>query len=252
MNIKGPITKILGKKKSYKLVKVINRHLRKIIARCYGWQMELEWNKKDMPEWFDHNIDLYYYWRKKRNPQWLERGCYNLLAIKQGGNLLELCCSDGFNAYYFYSIRAKRIIAVDFDENAINQAKSDNQADNITYQLCDIRTGIPEGVFDNIIWDAAIEHFTKEEIQIIMSGIKKRLSKDGILSGHTIVEANIGEASHHEIEFKSKEDLMHFFSPYFKNIKIFETIYPSRHNLYFYASDGILPFDENWRFQITS
>jgi hypothetical protein len=52
---------------------------------------------------------------------------------------------------------------------------------------------------------------------------------------------------HHEYEFKSKEDLTRFFYPHFKNVKVFETLYPDRHNLYFWASDGIVPFMDGWK-----
>ena len=165
--------------------------------------------------------------------------------------MLELCCGDGFNAYHFYSIRAKRIIAVDFDGLAIDHAQRNNKARNISYRICDIRNAIPEGKFNNIVWDAAIEHFTEDEIRSIMNNIKRRLKSDGILSGYTIVEREDGIKQHslHEYEFKSKEDLVRFLAPHFKNVKVFETIYPSRHNLYFYASDQTLPFDEDWEYQ---
>jgi hypothetical protein len=59
----------------------------------------------------------------------------------------------------------------------------------------------------------------------------------GILGGYTIVERPNGKSlSHHEYEFKSKEDLARFFTPHFKHVTVFETIYPERHNLYFWAS----------------
>ena len=48
----------------------------------------------------------------------------------------------------------------------------------------------------------------------------------------------------HEYEFKNKEDLRRFFTPHFKFVKVWETIYPTRHNLYFAASQSeISPFD---------
>jgi len=114
--------------------------------------------------------------------------------------------------------------------------------------LADIRTEMPEGKFENIVWDAAIEHFTPQEIAKILYSIKSRLTDDGILSGYTIVEKADGtkSLSHHEYEFKSKEDLLRFFSPHFRNVTVFETEYPGRHNLYFWASDGVLPFDVSW------
>jgi hypothetical protein len=107
---------------------------------------------------------------------------------------------------------------------------------------------MPEGKFENIIWDAAIEHFTPEEISSIMVNIKSRLTADGVLSGYTIVEKDDGvkHIHQHEYEFRDMADLKRFLNPHFKNIRVFETIYPSRHNLYFWASESTIPFDSKW------
>jgi ubiquinone/menaquinone biosynthesis C-methylase UbiE len=80
-----------------------------------------------------------------------------------GGEVLELCCGDGFYTRNFYSIPAKRIIACDYNKKAIMTAIRENSAENIEYILCDIRYDMPTGKFDNIIMDAALEHFTKDE-----------------------------------------------------------------------------------------
>lgn len=66
-----------------------------------------QWFLQPAPEWFDHDIDLYYQWPKTNNSLWLERGVYGTLALK-GGNLLELSCGDGFNAKHFYSHKSKK------------------------------------------------------------------------------------------------------------------------------------------------
>jgi hypothetical protein len=97
---------------------------------------------------------------------------------------------------------------------------------------------LPAGPFDNIVWDAAIEHFTEAEIDKILQEIVQRLGSEGILSGYTLTEAADGKKSNalHEYEFKDKEDLRRFFTPHFKFVKVWETIYPTRHNLYFAAS----------------
>jgi len=112
---------------------------------------------------------------------------------------------------------------------------------------------MPSGKFKNVVWDAAIEHFTPTEIGKIMSEIKDRLTPDGILSGYTIVEKSPGvqQLSHHEYEFKDKNDLMRFLAPHFRNINVFETIFPDRHNLYFWASDESIPFSNDWAHSIT-
>ena len=212
--------------------------------------MNYDWGVAPQPEWFDHFCDQFYWFRQTQNPLWVERGIFGLLAIKQGANVLELCCGDGFNSYHFYSIRAEKIISVDFDKDAIPHAKKFNQAKNVEFKLCDIRNEMPYGKFDNIVWDAAIEHFTEIEIDGIMKNIKERLKASGVVSGYTIVERPTGvkSLSHHEREFRSKEDLKSFFDPLFKNVKVFETIYPSTHNLYFFASDEAIPFDNEWQY----
>ncbi len=242
------ITKIFGKPTVLKTLKTISHSTRRMSSFAHRLQQKYEWGTAPQPEWFDHYCDQFHGFRKSQNPLWVERGTFGLLAIKHQANVLELCCGDGFNSYQFYSIRAKSIISVDFDVNAIPHAKKYNQAQNVEFKLCDIRYEMPEGTFDNVIWDAAIEHFTEDEIDLIMQNIKARLKTGGVLTGYTLVESPTGELSlsHHEREFRSKEDLKSFFEPHFKNVKVFETIYPSRHNLYFYASDGVLPFDNEW------
>ena len=206
------------------------------------------------PENFDHNIDLYYMWPKYCIPHWLERGIYNVLAMQIFENpiVCELCCGEGFNTKFFYSVNAEKIYACDFDSNAIAEAKRKHNRENIEFVVADIRYQIPDTsngkYFTNVIWDTAIEHFTEEEIDTIMRKIHDILSAtNGIVSGHTIVKRFEGKSlEQHEYEFANMEDLKRFFSPYFKNVLVFETIYEDRHNLYFYASDGIIPFDNGW------
>jgi len=209
--------------------------------------MTVQWGLPPQPENFDHHIDLFYWWLKCRNPQWVERGVYGALCLK-GGKVLELCCGDGFNTRNFYSLTSETVIGCDFDPLILKTARRKNHAPNVSFTQADIRRSMPEGSFDNIVWDAAIEHFTPEEIDDIMKNIKARLRADGIVSGHTVVEREGGQKqlTHHEYEFKDKEDLRRFFTPYFKNVLVIETIYPERHNLYFWASDGTIPFSPGW------
>jgi SAM-dependent methyltransferase len=223
----------------------------RLAARWAYWAhkrlMDAQWYIKPNPEWFDHHLDLYYCFLRDRNSLWVERGAFGSLALKHG-DLLELACGDGFNSRNFYSLRSRRVVACDFDPTALATARRKNSAPNVEYILADIRTQMPEGRFENVVWDAAIEHFTPAEIAKIMADIKRRLTPDGILSGYSIVErAGGGKAIHqHEYEFADMDDLKRFLSPHFRNVKVFETIFPSRHNLYFWASDGALPFDAGW------
>jgi SAM-dependent methyltransferase len=201
------------------------------------------------PEYYNHKLDLYWMWPATRNSLWLERGVYSMLAIKPDSKMLEVCCGDGFNSYYFYSKKAASLTAVDFDPQAIKYARKHYNLPNVNFQVADIRSNVPEGDYDNVVWDGAIEHFTESEIESVMPVLKTRLAKrQGILSGYTIVERPDGRKSleQHEYEFKSKEDLLRFIAPHFKHAIVFETLFPERHNLYFWASDGEIPFAADW------
>ena len=219
----------------------------KWVSSAHRRLMAIQWVIPPTPEHFDHNIDQYYQFSATRNPLWVERGVFGSLALK-GGAVLELACGDGYNAKNFYSISSEMVTACDFDPAALKTAERKNRAPNVEYVLADIRTKMPTGMFDNVVWDAAIEHFTEDEIYGILGDIKSRLSATGVLSGYTIVEQQDGSKSldEHEYEFKGKADLMRVLAPHFRNVTVFETKYPSRHNLYFWASDAGVPFDQDW------
>lgn len=223
----------------------MSKGARGLSAATHKLQFLIEWGV-DNPEYFDHEIDLNYYWPATRNSLPMERGVWSSFALKEGGSTLDLCCGDGFYSKMFYSLRSSTVTALDFDPEAIRWAKRNHKAPNVTYILGDIRSDIPDGPFDNIIWDAAVEHFTPKEIAALVARIKMVLSPGGIVSGYTIVEADHGEKHlhQHEYEFHDKEDLARFFAPHFKNVEVFQTVYPSRTNLYFYATDGLLPHEK--------
>lgn len=217
------------------------------VSAAYRRQMHIQWFLPPEPESFEHHIDLYYQWLATRDSMWVERGVFSSLALR-GKDVLEIACGDGFNARNFYSARSRRVIACDIDPAAIAFAQARNAAPNVEYRVQDVRQALPEGPFENVVWDAAIEHFTESEILDILAHIKARLAPDGILSGYTIVERDDGtkQLSHHEHEFKSKEQLGQLLGRAFRNVLVFETVTPTRHNLYFYASEGKLPFSPGW------
>lgn len=236
-------------RKSFNLVSLIrwiNFFTRKFVSLTHRIQFLIEWSI-DNPEYFDHNIDIYSSWKRTRESFPLERGVFSSIALTTNSNVLDLCCGDGFNSYFFYSLRAKNVIAIDFDREAIRWAKRNYRAPNLTFVSGDIRHDIPNGPFNNVVWDAAVEHFTEEEIVSLMSRIKTVLHPNGTLSGYTIVESKSGgkHLHQHEYEFHNKEDLARFLTPYFTNVHIFETVFESRTNLYFFATDDLLPFSRD-------
>ncbi|MCX6952801.1 MAG: methyltransferase domain-containing protein [Verrucomicrobia bacterium] len=220
---------------------------RRWVASAHRRLMLVQWSLPPQPEHFDHHIDLFHQWLATRSSFWVERGVFGSLALK-GGDVLELACGDGFNARNFYSLQSRSVVACDFDPAAIRTARRKNAAPNLRFELADIRDAMPTGQYDNVVWDAAIEHFTPEEVTRILAAIKERLTPGGILSGYTIVAQEGGSKmlTHHEYEFKSKEDLLGFLTPHFSNVTVFETAHPARRNLYFWASEGTIPFAPDW------
>ena len=220
----------------------ISQASRWLSARAHQLQFLIEWGA-DNPEYFDHHMDVHYQWAKTGNSLPMERGVHSSFALAGNGRTLDLACGDGFFTNYFYSLKSKEVIGIDFDKSAISLAKSNRILSNTSFILGDIRTSIPDGPFDNIVWDAAIEHFTESEILGIMERISSVLSGDGILSGYTVTEAEDGgkHLHQHEYEFHDKSDLARFLSPYFKKVHVYETVFPNRTNLYFYATNGLLP-----------
>lgn len=246
-SLKNLIAEAVDEQNITKFIKDLAENSRDFAAVAHSIKFHRYYSSLPTPEWFDHFVDQYLQLRRDRNTYLLERGVYSSMALKRGGDVLDICCGDGYSSFHFHSLFARSITAVDIDPDAVQHAMKYNCAKNINYFQTDIRTNFPAGTFDNIIWDAAIEHFTEAEITAILCDVKGALREEGILSGYTIVERGEGKQhQRHEREFASKDDLASFLTPYFANVSVFETVHPNRHNLYFYASDSVLPFDSDW------
>ena len=223
---------------------------------AYKGLFKAEWNLPPNPEYFDHYIDILYRWTNGGDPTWLERGIYNLCAIKVFGKpkyVVELCCGDGFNTKQFYSTSVGRIYACDYNKGAIRHASKLNMSRNIIYSVVDIRSGIDIALDDLsaqdvevVIWDNAIAYFSMEENDKILKDIKAILAPNGILSGGTIAANNNKYTHNHKYEFHDMDELQHYLLRFFKHVIVFESIFDERCNLHFYASDGSLPFTESW------
>ena len=145
-------------------VKAFNRMMRRLVG--FGHKLAVrgvKWRVDPSPEWYDHLMFQYWLWPVSRNPMSWERGIFSMVPMQNGCRVLDLCCGGGFFAHHFFSSRASKVISVDFDPEAIAHAKTNFHAPNVEYRCADIRTDMPDGIFDNIVWDAAIEHFTLEE-----------------------------------------------------------------------------------------
>lgn len=216
-------------------------------AGAHDRLMAVEYRVRPVPASFDHHIDLYSLWRRSRDPGWIERGIFTSLCLK-GGNVLELTCGDGFITRNFYSLKAASIVACDVDATAIDKARRKNPAPNVEYRVVDIRNGLPEGTFENVVWDFGFplaECFSDPELRSILDRVRDRLSSDGIVSGYTSVNRHSPDPALRDPAL-ARGWLEDRLGERFRNVKVFETRSPTRSNLYFWGSDGLLPFDSGW------
>ncbi len=229
-------------------LRVVNSLLRRIAAGSHRLQYKVEGFLRPSAEWFDHEVNAQWQWPTRGRATFLERGVLNSLAIRPGGEVLELCCGDGFNTGRFYAARATRVLAIDHNAQALAHARRHHARPNVEYRLGDIRGELPQGPFDNVIWDSAIHHFTLEEAALVLSSVHTALRGDGLLSGYTEIEPDDSYA-YTLTHFTDPQGLAALLSGEFAHVAVIETPDPLRRNLYFFAADelAVLPFAEGVR-----
>ena len=225
-------------------VRWFNRGVRAFSAMTHLLQYKVEGALRPSAEWFDHQLDAQYQWPRLARTGFVERGVLSALALRPGGSILELCCGDGFSTRHFYAPKAGRVIAVDANEEALAHARRFNAAANIVYERCDITRSLPSGPFDNVVWDTAIHHFTRETATTILQRIATELTPDGTLSGHTVIEPG----SHYVYQlqsFSDAPDLAELLAAVFPHVCVRTTTDPLRTDVFFFAgfTAQALPFD---------
>ena len=222
-----------------------NRLIRGISSLSHHFQLRVEGVLRPQSEWFDHYVDSNWQWGATGRSSFVERGVFSNLVIRPGANVLELCSGDGYNTKHFYAGRATRVVGVDANAEALAHAERMNSAENVTYELCDIRETLPDGPFDNVVWDSALHHFTPQETGKVLALLKDRMTQAGVLSGYTEVEDV--EYEYRKVDFRDKSDVAELLGRAFKHVMVVETPDPERTNLYFFASDSRerLPLDQH-------
>jgi SAM-dependent methyltransferase len=217
-------------------VRRLNGALRTASARSHQFQYKVEGFLRPSAEWFDHEIDVYWQWVARQRSMFLERGVLNTLAIRSGAQVLELCCGDGFNAHRFYAERAEHVLAVDHDPTALAHARRFHARPNLEYRACDVLQGLPEGAFDNIVWDSAMHHFSLSEVAMILASAHRSLTPEGVLSGYTVIDPE-EDYAYARLRFESSDALGDLLAGEFAHVAVLETTDASRRNVYFFAAD---------------
>ncbi len=150
------------------------------LRRYYTWDMQRLWSgPHPPPEWFDHRADLFR-WSEHRNPLWVERGVFSREVMFEGCKVLDLCCGDGFYPYHFYAEIASHVDAVDRDSTALSHARKWHTHPKVNYIQMDVVADDFPGInYDVIAWDGAIEHFSTEQIRIVLQKCVRALKTRG-------------------------------------------------------------------------
>jgi SAM-dependent methyltransferase len=196
----------------------------------------------------DHSLNQFFLMSAMKRTWWVEGPAFCGLAIEAGSRVLDLGCGTGYYADVFFSPFAAEIVAIDIDPRAIETARRMHQTKNIRYEVMDFRQTLPDGPFDAVVWTPTVVAYTADEVHSLMGRLHDVLSKDARLCGFTCVETHRRAP---EVLWYDMGSLAARLKRYFKNVCVFErvhpTVQPPRHELFFFASDGVLPFDAEWR-----
>ncbi len=195
----------------------------------------------------DHYVNQFFLMSAVKRTWWVEGPAFCGLAIEPGCRVLELGCGTGYYTDVFFSPFATEIVAVDIDPRAIETARRTHQAKNIRYEVMDFRKTMPDGPFDVVVWTPTIFAYTPDEVHTLMQRLREVMAKDARLCGFTCIEAVHGGP---DVLWHDMKSLAERLKRYFKNVRAFERVHPTvkppRHELYFFASEGPLPFDAEW------
>jgi SAM-dependent methyltransferase len=222
------------------LLQGINRWLRFLSLWTHRVQGAIEGRFDRRRMWFDHYVDLNWKLPTQGDAMFLERAVFSRILLDPDARLLEIACGDGYFTRYFYAPRVRSVVAIDIDPSAIAFARKANGWPNITYEIHDLRAGLPPGDFSHVIWDGAMLYFTVETLDQVFGWIHERLGPSGLFSGYTYADY-IEERPYIRHRVDSPQDVANMLGKHFENVVVLRTEHPERSNFYFAASDAELP-----------
>jgi SAM-dependent methyltransferase len=217
-------------------IRTLSRAARWLSAWTHRLQYKAQGALLGDAEWFDHEIDVHWQWPHHGSGAFLERGAFIALGMQRGDRVLELCSGDGFYAARFYAPRVASVLALDHDPAAVRFAQRAHRAANVSFQAADITRGLPPGPFERVVWNAALTHFTIDEIDDIVAEARLALAPGGLLAGHTGIEPD-SDYVYSRYALRDAGDLAGLLTPHFAHVAVLESPDATRLNLYFLASD---------------
>lgn len=138
-------------------------------------------------------------------------------------SVLEMGCNEGFGTLQLAEV-ADRIVAVDFDSNAISWAKQHLEKNNLVF-ICNDFIGEKFGEFDVVVAIDVIEHIHPDREGEYLSTVYSNLNEDGfcVIGTPNITASQYTSKASKEshINLYSAERLRELFFKKFKNVFIF-------------------------------
>lgn len=194
-----------------------------MLDKHYESRFRREWlYRKTPPHFFGHRMGIFKFAFGKGDPVGpysYYRAFFSSEVIQEGDRLLDIGCGDGFFTKRFYSMKCSQIDAIDIDKNAIKTAHRYNNARNIHYyQLDAIHSPFPGSIYDMIVWDGAIGHFSPQDCEKVLKKICEVLTPDGVFTGSESLGKEEGGYDH--LQFFSLDDLYFLLKAHFRHIQI--------------------------------
>ena len=241
----------------------------KITSFFFYLLMKMDWAKIPRTEWMDHDQDTFFQFNSNGTFFHLERGIiprlYLLnslitnkeienLKLDKKINILDLCSGDSYISQKFFYDVSETIVSLDLDPSALSRGKNrikKNQYMNKKHYFFPfdvekikikdfLKNKKLDIVFDVILFNAAIEHFKKEQLDFIFLSLKEVMGKRSFVSIYTLIESENEKKylpEYHKIFFSNKKHLENLVSKFFKFTKSHYSISNNRCNIYCIASD---------------
>jgi len=139
--------------------------------------------------------------------------------------VLDAATGKGYGAYHLSKIgRAKKVIGIDINEEALNYTKSRYKSPNIEFRKMDVcQTNFPSHSFDVITSFETLEHLLPSKTNTFLREIARLLKKDGLFiisTPNTNVYSKFTKTKDHINEL-SVADFTKLMDKYFEKCQFF-------------------------------
>lgn len=171
------------------------------------------WTPVAKDPFYDHRFN---WLRGPLDWQWMERAVYATAEMREGDNVLDLCCGDGMFSRMFAD-RARLVDGIDRNPLALHIAQANYANERVRFYNQDVVSEpFPNPPYNVVVWFAAIEHFAPADVHALLDKAGRALVPDGILIGST--PAGGGSNPEHQCAFPNEESLHEMLGQHFARV----------------------------------